>query len=209
MIVKGEHMKIKVLVIAAILLAAPLSSQASIGVKAGFNFANVTKASSINASTYTGAMVGVFLGPSRQSVIGLRTELVYSRQGYDFETNMTTGSVKLDYLILPVMLAVNLADIVQIHGGLQLAYLLGVTVKGATVFDPEPDSLNDLYHRLDYGLALGGEVSPFMGFLVGARVNFSFGKLYKDMAYAGGPPSFFPGIDSKNNVVQVYAGYRF
>lgn len=202
-------MKIKAALVAAVILLAPLSSAASIGVKAGLNFANVTKASSVNGSSLTGFMAGVFLGPSSGSLIGFRTELVYSRQGYDFETNMTTGSVKLDYLIWPVMLAVNLANIVQVHGGLQLAYLLGATVDGATAYDPKPGSLIDIYNRVDYGLALGAEASPFMGLLFGARVNFSFGKLYKDMAFTGGPPSFFPSIDSKNNVVQLYLGYRF
>jgi len=202
-------MKIKAIGIAALLLVAPLSLSASIGVKAGLNFANVTNASSINASSYTGYMAGVFLGPSSGGLLGFRTELLFSRQGYDFSSNASTGSVKLDYLLLPMLLVVNLANIAQVHAGPQLAYLLKVNVDGAAPLDPKPGSLLDLYHRLDYGLALGGEVFPFMGFLVGARINLSFGNLYKNLASAGGPPSYFPSINAKNNVVSLYAGYRF
>ncbi len=199
-------MKIKAVVIAALLLLAPLSAGASIGVKAGFNFANVTNASSINASSQTGFMAGVFMGPPSGVLLGFQSELVFSRQGYDFKTNQTTGSVKLDYLLLPQLLTLNFANIVRAQAGFQLSYLLKAKVEGAATGDPETDKLLDLFNRLDYGLAGGVEVSPFMGFLVGARINISFGKLYKEVAE---PPSFFPSVNAKNNVFQIYGGYRF
>jgi hypothetical protein len=37
----------------------------------------------------------------------------------------------------------------------------------------------------------------------------SLGNLYKDPATVTGSPNFFPSIDAKNNVVQVFAGYKF
>lgn len=199
-------MKIKAAGIVAILLLVPLSLPASIGVKAGLNFANVTNASSINASSHTGYVAGVFLGSSSGGLLGFRTELLYSRQGYDFSSNTATGSVKLDYLLLPVLLVVNLANIVQVQAGGQLAYLLHANVDGAGTDDPAADKLIDIYHRLDYGLAGGVEISPFMGFLFGARINLSFGNLYKNLS---NPPTFFPSINAKNNVFSLYAGYRF
>jgi len=199
-------MKIKAASIVALLLLIPLSLPASIGVKAGLNFANVTNASSINASSQTGFMAGVFMGPPSGRLLGFQSELVFSRQGYDFETNQTTGSVTLDYLLLPQLLTLNFANIVRVQAGFQLSYLLKAKVEGATTDDPATDKILDLFNRLDYGLAGGVEVSPFMGFLAGARLNLSFGNLYKNLS---NPPTFFPSINAKNNVFSLYAGYRF
>src|SRR4051794_23269936 len=64
-----------------------------IGIRGGLNFANVTNASSINGKSQTGFHVGVFLSPSSKSVIGSRTELTFSRQGYNYSTSTNTGSV--------------------------------------------------------------------------------------------------------------------
>src|ERR1700730_4727935 len=58
-----------------------------IGLKAGINFAKVTNASSINASNRSGFNAGVFYSPGGNSkqVLGYRSELLYSRQGYDYK----------------------------------------------------------------------------------------------------------------------------
>ena len=49
------------------------------------------------------------------------------------------------------------------------------------------------------------------GLLIGARYNISFGDLYKNMATVnpGETPSFIPKVDAKNNVIQIFAGWRF
>jgi hypothetical protein len=63
------------------------------------------------------------------------------------------------------------------------------------------------------------EIHPFMGICVGARYNISLTNLYKSdfssMSTGTGtttPPSFIPStsnLNLKNNVIQLYAGYRF
>lgn len=203
-------MKIKAAGIVFLLLLAPLSSRAGIGLKAGLNFANVTSASSINAGSRSGYVVGVFIGTPPMGLLGFRTELLFSRQGYDFSANMTTGSVKLDYILLPSMMVINLGGIAQIQAGAQVAYLLRGNVEGASTGDPAADKILDLFNRFDYGLAGGVEITPFKGFLIGARLNISLGNLYKDPStFSGGTPSFFPSVNAKNNVVQLYTGYQF
>src|SRR5690606_18289748 len=82
-----------------LMLINPGTLMAQFGIKAGINFANVTKASSINNSSRTGWHAGVFLAPPSQGVIGSRTELIYSRQGYDYKSGTNTGNVNLDYLM--------------------------------------------------------------------------------------------------------------
>jgi hypothetical protein len=207
---KGEQMKIKALGIAAFLLLAPLSSHAGIGLKAGLNFANVTSTSSINAGSRSGFVAGIFFGTPPMGLLGFRTEFLFSRQGYDFGSNTTTGSVQLDYLIMPSLMVINIANIVQIQAGGQISYLLKANVSGASTGDPATDKIMDVFNRFDYGLAGGVEITPFKGLLIGARINLSLGNLYKDPStYAGGTPSFFPGVNAKNNVFQLYTGYQF
>jgi hypothetical protein len=191
----------------------PLSvlSQVGFGLKGGLNFAKVTKASNINADNSTGFHAGVFLAPETKSVIGYRTELIFSRQGYDFKNANTTGSVKLDYILLPQLMQINITKYVSLQIGAQMAYLLSANADSsrASTGNAQVDDLIDLFNRFDYGAAGGVEIHPFKGLLIGARMNISFGNLYKDPASIAARPNFFPSVDAKNNVVQVFAGYKF
>jgi opacity protein-like surface antigen len=197
-----------------VLLAAcvlPILSYSQFGVKAGVNFAKVTKASNINADNTAGFHAGVFLAPQSKGVLGFRTELIYSRQGYDFKSGTTTGSVKLDYILLPQLMQINITKYVSLQVGAQMAFLLNAKADSSkpSTGNAQADEIIDLMNRFDYGAAAGVEFHPFKGILLGARYNISFGNLYKDPSAVATRPVFFPEVDAKNNVVQVFAGYRF
>jgi len=183
-----------------------------LGLKAGLNFSNVTNASSINSSSQTGFHVGAFLAPASKAILGYRTELIYSRQGYNYATNSTSGSVNLDYILLPQMLVINITKFVQLQVGMQVAFLLNAKADSSgSSFSGNPyGKLLDYYNKFDYGAAGGIEVHPFKGLLIGARYNISFGDLYKTPASnASVQPSFIPDVNVKNNVLQIFTGYRF
>src|ERR1700729_1062018 len=90
-----------------------------IGVKAGFNFSNVTNASQINAASRTGYHIGIFLAPQSKSILSSRTELLYSRHGYSYSDSAAkaTGSIDLDYVMLAQYLCINITKYVQIQLG--------------------------------------------------------------------------------------------
>jgi hypothetical protein len=186
----------------------PALSHAQLGVKAGLNFANVTKADDINSSTRTGFHAGLFFG-SKKNILSSRTELLYSRQGYDFSTNTNTGNVNLDYIILPQFLAINITPLVQIQAGGQIAYLINAEVDStSTTGNPSADKILNLVNRIDVGLGGGVEVHPIQMLVVGARINLSLGRLFKEPE-PGETYSFIPDLDAKNNLFQIYAGVRF
>jgi hypothetical protein len=192
----------------------PLSLMAQIGIKAGLNFANVTKASSINNNSRTGFHAGIFLAPPTRGVISSRTELIFSRQGYNYKTNTNTGNVNLDYIMLPQFMAINITKYFQIQLGGQMAYLINAKVDSSASSgsgSTPSGKIMNMYNRFDFGYGGGVEIHPLSGLLIGARVNISLGNLYKDpSAYASGQPSdFIPKVDVKNNVFQVFAGWRF
>ena len=187
-----------------------------IGLKAGVNFANVTNVSDVGGGKSTGFMIGAFFAPNSKGIVGFRTEFIFSKQGYDYAHGSTTGSVKLNYILLPQLFVVNISRFFELHAGFQMAFLLNATAdssKPASGSNPY-SAIMDYYNRFDYGVVGGFEVKPFRRLFVGARYNLSLADLYKSDANMGtGPvPPFIPStgsIDFKNNVVQVYAGVKF
>ena len=186
-----------------------------LGIKAGLNFTNITSASSISNSSETGYQVGLFLDPSSSSILGSRTELLYSHQAYNFSTGTTTGKNYLDYIMLAQLMAINITHFVQIQIGTQIGYLLSAKSDSNKVStgNAQADKALDYYNRVDFGFSGGLEVRPFMGIIVGARYNLSVTNLYKIPDNTSQtPPSFVPStsdLNFKNNLVQVYVGYRF
>jgi hypothetical protein len=194
----------------SLLLVLPCCLFAQIGLKAGLNFANVSSASSINSSSRSGFMVGVFLGGSSKKIISSRTELIYSKQGYDFKTSTKIGTVNLDYILLPQLMGFNITKFVQLQLGGQMAFLINARADSTNNNSGLPGpyaSVMNYYNKFDYGFAVGAEIHPIKGLLIGARYNISLGKLYKD-AQSGQMPSF-TAADAKNNVVQIFAGWKF
>lgn len=181
---------------------------AQIGLKAGLNFANITNASSINSSSRSGFHAGIFLSPPTKGVISSRTEIIFSRQGYNYKSSTNTGNVNLDYIVLPQYMAINISKYFQIQFGGQMAYLLNAKVDSTTSTGSTGNSILDLYNRFDYGFGGGIEIHPVRGLIIGGRVNISLGGLYKEPK-PGEQPSFIPDIDAKNNLFQLFAGWMF
>ena len=185
-----------------------------IGFRGGLNFANVTSASQINTHTQTGFHAAIFFSPPKR-VLAPYTELSFSRQGYDYYTGQTTSSLMLDYLYLAQLMAINITKYVQIQFGVRTAYLLNAKTDSAgtktTTDSTGTASLLSQFHRADFGATGGIEVHPVAGLLVGARYNISFVGIFKNelATYTGTTGSSGSGINPKNNVIQVFIGYRF
>ncbi len=188
----------------------PFILHAQFGVKAGVNFAKVSNASSINSSNKSGFNVGLLLAPPSKKIIGSRTELVFSRQGYDYKTGSNTGNVNLDYIQMGQLASINITKYVSLLFGAQTAYLVSARADSTKNTGGSAGAYNNimnLYNRIDYGYALGAEVHPVMGLIIGARYNVSLAKVYKDIQSFQRPS--FSSADAKNNVVQIFAGWRF
>ena len=194
-----------------ILALLPMILRAQIGLKGGINFANITKVSSINNSTNTGYAFGLFMAPKPRGLFGFQSEIEYSRQGYNFDSNTNSGNVNLDYLILPQLSTINITRFVQIQIGAQVAFLLNAKASESNAGSGSYDKLLNYYNRFDYGLAGGLEIHPFKGLLVGGRYNLSLGNMYKNLQTSspGTVPSFIPSVNVKNNVLNLYLGWHF
>ncbi len=184
------------------------------GVNAGFNFSNVTNASQINASSRTGYFVGLFMAPESKSIISSRTEIVYSRHGYNYSDSASkaNGSIDLDYIMLAQYMCINITKYVQIQIGGQTGYLLHAKADSGQMMGSGYGGASQMlsfYNRFQYGYGGGVEIHPYSGFLFGARYNISLNNLYNFSSISGGNPSYAPGVNVKNNIIQVFAGWRF
>ena len=187
-----------------------------IGVKAGFNFSNVTNASQINAASRTGYHLGIFLAPESKSILSSRTELIYSRHGYNYSDSAAkaAGSIDLDYIMLAQYICINITKYVQIQFGAETGYLLAAKADSGQMMNTGNASANQLlsyYNRFQYGYGGGVEIHPYSGLLIGARYNISLNNLYNPSSFSSGGamPSFAPSVDLKNNIIQIFAGWRF
>jgi hypothetical protein len=183
------------------------NAQLGIGIKAGLNFANVTSPAGINANSRTGYMIGGYISPKAKKLIGFRSELILSRQGYDYKSNTNTGMVNLDYLLLPQLIIIRFTKKIEVHAGGQAAFLLNAKVDSSG--NSGGGSLFSYFNRFDYGLVGGLQVSPISGFFIGSRINISLHDINKELPVGGSNPNFIPREFIKNNVVQLYAGWRF
>ena len=185
----------------------PCLANAQFGLKAGINFANVSGSSSINSESRSGFHVGLLMAPPSKGIISSRSELIFSRQGYDYKSGSNTGNVNLDYIQFGQMMSINISKYFSLLAGAQTAYLLNAKVDSTGNNGSNGNDIMSLYNRFDYGYALGAEAHPYKGLIIGLRYNVSLNKLYESVQ-SGQMPSF-TSEDAKNNVVQIFAGWRF
>jgi opacity protein-like surface antigen len=198
-----------------LLISSPSFIMAQIGVKAGWNFTNVTSVASVNSQSASGFNVGAFFTTPYSRIIGSKTELVYSRQGYNYSTGSVTGKVNLDYIMLPQYMCINITKFFQIHVGFEMAYLINAkadsTSNSNSGMSGSYNQILNYYNRFQFALGGGVEVHPISGLLVGARFNFSLTNLYSIPSSNNPtePPSFVPTVNVKSNLFQLYAGWKF
>ena len=183
------------------------------GLIGGANFANVTGTSSISRSNSSGYMFGGFMDKSSKGILSRRLELIFSRQGYDYSTNTNTGSVELNYIMVPTLMGIKIGKFALIQGGLQTAYLLNAKAdtsnqNGSGQFGGMMNMMS-MMNRLNAGAALGFEIYPFKGIIIGARYNIALNQTYKEPDPNNPMASMIPDVDVKHNLVQLFVGYKF
>jgi Outer membrane protein beta-barrel domain len=214
----------KLLTSLLLIIVLPAIVNAQLGVKAGLNFTDVTNVSSVNNQSSSGFNVGIFYSTPYTRIIGSKTELVFSRQGYNYETGAVTGKANLDYIMLPTYMCINITKYFQIQVGMQFGYLMNANVdstnKNSAGIPGSVSGALSYYNRFSYSVGGGVEVHPFKGILVGARLNVGLTNLYKmpDMSTMTAmsatstmntTPSFIPDVNIKSNLLQIYLGWKF
>jgi len=181
----------------------------TIGLKAGYNINKLSgQSANIKFENKSGFMVAGFISPSSKGLLGFRSELVYSRQGFSYDDNGTRQDVETDYIYLPQLTTITIAKFLQLQAGGQIGYLLKSSLTPQNSSSQE-EEITEFMNRFDYGAAFGFEVYLFKGLILGSRYNISFGEIYEQQSTLSPFPFNPSDVKGKNEVLQFFAGWRF
>lgn len=192
----------KVILFAAVLAmsASAAMAQVSFGPKAGLNLANI---SNFDGDMKPGFYAGAFAEYQISDFFGVAGELLYSGQGskdsYTDESGKYDVKQNLDYLNVPVLAKLYIAEGLSLDLGPQFGFLLSAKLKGEEDgVDVSVDN-KDAYNGFDLsaGMGLTYNIGQFM---IQGRYNLGLTDVMKNNE----------GDDKyKNNVIQFGVGYRF
>jgi hypothetical protein len=185
------------------------------GIKAGYNIAKINgKAANFSPDAKNGFTAAAFYSAGPRSGLGYRTELVFSRQGFEFTDDGKTATVTNDYVYMPHFTTFGIGKFFQVQVGGQLGYLLKSSKAASS--ETKSQDITSFANRLDYGAAAGVEIYPVKHLILGGRYNISFGNAYKRMTESSTTmPSPFPlpfnpdEVKGKNAVINFFVGFRF
>jgi hypothetical protein len=173
--------------------------QFALGVKGGPNFANLDVSSSVgdNYKNRTGFHGGAF-ALFKFTKVGVQPELIFSKQGSNFQFNSVDREENFDYINIPIILKLYTVAGINLQAGPQFGFLSGGQVKETISGITTVQDAKDFYKGSDFSLALGlGWDLPF-GLTLDARYNLGLSKINEG---SNAP-------ESKNQVFQVSAGFK-
>jgi hypothetical protein len=154
----------------ALLIAAPLQAQTTIGVKGGINVANVdTNVSDISdlAESKTGFVGGAFATFGLGSLFALQPELLYSQKGFKAEESGQSAELGLNYFEIPLLLKAQFKLAMlrpAIYAGPVLSFETSCTFSFSGASE-DCDAGDDFSNRktTEWGAVFGANLDFFLG----------------------------------------------
>ena len=195
----------------ALLIAAPLQAQTTLGVKGGINIATVdTNVSDISdlVDSKTGFVGGGFVTLGLGSLFALQPELLYSQKGFQVDEFGETVKFNTNYIEIPVLLKAQFKLAMlrpAVYAGPVLSFETSCSLSASEVSVDCDDEL----------AGVGERKTNEWGAVFGANLDFILGSitLILDGRYQLGLTNLADVPDSddsvKNNVWQIMAGIGF
>ncbi len=168
------------------------------GAKAGVNFATITGDDVDSFTSRTAFHLGFVAEIGITETFSFQPELLYSAQGSDYSDDFFEGTVKVDYLNLPLMAKFYVAEGFSLEAGPQVGFLLSAK----DVYDGGEDDWSDFTKGIDFGLNFGVGYKLEGGLNFGARYNLGLSDVNDD-------PDSLGDSAYKNSVIQAYVGFFF
>lgn len=175
-----------------------LQAQLKFGAKVGLNISTLT-GDVEDVKSKVGPLFGVFADYSISDKLSIQPELLFSMQGCKVESVYEDEegsfdedfSIKLNYVIVPIMVKFYLVEGLSLQAGPQLGFL--------TTAKADDEDMKDDVNKFDLGLNIGAGYEMENGLGVGLRYNFGLTNVNKE-DYMG---------DAKNGVFSFALIYRF
>ena len=186
------------------------SSITRLGVRGGINFTNLyTK----DASGYMalGIDLGAFGKIPLSDKLSVQPEINFAMKGANVKYNsiFVNGDAKyhFNYLEIPFLGVVSIADNISLHAGPYIAYLLSGSITNGpnNNFDFESRVNPDNYNRIDYGAAIGASLD-IDKFGLGMRFTQGFSTIGNEIIVF---PNTIKFPDAANFKYCIYLAYSF
>ena len=176
--------------------------------KVGVNIATLTDDD--DAKARIGFTAGAELGYQVTNKFALTGALMYSQQGAKADYDELTGTMKLDYINIPILANVYVAKGFALKAGIQPAFNVNkkITVGGISM------DIEDAYEQgtgqrvkvnnFDFSIPMGLSYE-INGLVIDARYNLGLSKIVSGFEYEGVKVQ----PDDKNSVFQLTIGYKF
>ena len=198
--------------VAMVAPSAPAIEMIHAGIKGGMTVANMSTDPSDSelGDSRSGLAIGGYVGiPLRATPITIQPEALFTMKGDSEEAAGVTGSMKLDYIEVPVLAKASFMPMAparpSIFLGPSLAYNVSAktAIEGTGLLDGEVD-VKDQTNSFDFGLVVGGGLDiPLAN---GAR------SLGIDVRYTHGFTNTIDsdtGAEAKNNVISIMGTFGF
>lgn len=202
----------KVILMAAFMLSTVATfaqnevGQFSIQPKLGLNIADMTNAD--DSKVRYGFVGGVEAEYGLTDIFGISAGVLYSQQGvkYDGDGSDFGGTMKLDYINVPVLANIYVVKGLAVKIGLQPGFKVNDEVKVNANGVGVSVGINDALHAAG---AKGGVKSVDLAIPVG--LSYEYQNFVIDARYNWGVTKAldFEGESSRNSVFQITLGYKF
>lgn len=189
----------KVLLVAVMMLASVSTfaqhvvGSVTIQPKLGMNIASMTSAD--DTDVRIGAVLGAEFEYQLAEKISFSAGALYSMQGIRASENGVKGTLKLDYINVPILVNMYVAKDFALKIGFQPGFNVNNSVKakvgGITATADNPIDAK----TLDLSIPVGA--------------SYEFNNIVIDARYNWGLTKVFDGADPKNSVFQFTVGYKF
>ena len=168
----------------------------NVGAKTGANFATINSDNFDSFDNRTAFHVGLVAEFGISETFSFQPELLYSSQGSDYSDPGFDGTIKLDYLNVPLMAKFYVGEGFSLEVGPQVGFLLSATDEG----DGYDIDMKDYVKGIDFGVNVGVGYKLDGGLNFGARYNLGLTDVND---------GYEEGGTYKNGVIQAYVGYFF
>lgn len=151
-----------------------VSQESRFGAKGGLNYSTIAGDLTEGINPRLSGHLGVFVNFQFSNKFAIQPELLYSSQGFRFNTDLAfiqtanpqinepdfTTAVQFNYLSIPLMAQFEISDRFAVEFGPQFAFLLNQVTKIKNFDGLDAESLNERESisgnfQLDYGVAIG------------------------------------------------------
>lgn len=169
--------------------------------KLGLSIASLTNDD--GADPHIGVVAGAELEYQASDIVSVSFGALYSMQGDKAKDEDISGSIKLDYINIPILANIYVAKGLAVKFGLQPGFNISSKVNAKTQGISADVDINGV-NTVDLAIPIGLSYE-YRNFVIDGRYNFGVTKWGDDISIAG--QTISTG-GSKNSVFQITLGYK-